>query len=136
MDYFVTKIKPISGSEYSEVYPLAFALYKRLASKTKRRPYVRSAFFDGEKVFLDYFWDHMRTKNWRDRVRRLKFYPCAIDLLLHSRVKPISKNNPNRHSELLHRFGGIALENRRFFVQVKEGRRNREKVFMSIFPEN
>jgi hypothetical protein len=131
MEIYRTKIKPVPGTNYSEVYPRAWALYKQIASKTKRRPYVRSAYFNKEKVFLDLFWD-VRQKNLRDRARRLKYYPCALDLIGYSRIRPSSQLNPMRKSEILHRFTGIYMD-KLFHVQIKEYKSG-EKHFISIFP--
>jgi hypothetical protein len=119
MKVFSTKVKPLSGTNYSEIYPKAMALYKDIASKTKRRPYVRSSYFKKEKVFLDYFWDHIRQKNTRDRIRRLKYYACALDLIQNSRIAPSSHPNPMRRSEILHRFIGTAGDSSFFYVQIK-----------------
>ena len=135
MKIYQSKVRKLSGSEYREVYIQVKNIYKEISSRTKRRPYIRSSYFKKDKIFLSYFWDHLWTKNWRDRVRRLKYFPCAIDLIKNSRVEPISKENPNRNSELLHRFAGITKEKELFFVQVKEDKRSGEKHFMSVFPE-
>lgn len=135
MKIYKTKVKRLAGTNYSEVYAIAHTIYKDIARKTKRRPYIRSAYFNKDKVFLDYFWDHIRMKNPQDRARRLKYYKCALDLIQNSRVEPISKQNPNRLSETLHRFSGVNGNHDVFFVQIKENVRNSEKYFMSVFPE-
>ena len=134
MDIYKTKIKRIPGTDYSEVYPRALALYKLIASKTRRRPYVRSAYFGREKVFLDYFWIHLREKNMRDRLRRLRYYACAIDLIQYSRIKPVTTRNTDLHSEIYYRFSGINRNQELFFVQIKEYHKRGEKYLMSIFP--
>ena len=131
---YTTKIRPIPGFNTLNIQRQARDIYKKLARKTKRRPYIRSAYFHKEKIFLDYFWDHIYSKNWGDRMRRLKQYPCALDLIMHSRIKPISKDNPNKSSEILHRFSGINADNAIFFVQIKEDRKNGQKCLISIFP--
>lgn len=136
MKVYQTKIKSLPGTDYGDVYPKAFSIYKQIRAKTKRRPYVRSAYFSKEKIFLDYFWEHLHQKNSRDRVRRLKYYPCAIDLIKHTKAEPISKENPNRKSEILHRFGGITLDKDLFFVQINESKKTNQKFFLSVFPED
>ena len=95
---------------------------------------MRSAYFKKDKIFLDYFWQHLWQKNWRDRVRRLKYYPCALDMIRSSRVEPISKQNPNKPVEILHRFAGITKNKELFFIQIKEDRRTDQKSLISIFP--
>lgn len=135
MKVYQTKVKKLTGSDYGEIRFKANALYKQIKSKTRRRTYVRSAYFKKDKVFLDLFWDHLWQKNWRDRVRRLKYYPCALDLIKNSRLEPISKQNPNKENEILHRFAGITPHKELFFVQVKEDKKTDQKLFMSVFPE-
>jgi len=134
MDTYRTNSHKLAGTNYSEVYPQAYSLYKRICAKTKRRPYIRSAYFGKEKVFLDYFWQHIRQKNLNDRVRRLKCYPCGLDLIAHSKVKPVSKENPNRRRDMLHRFSGVTSNGEQFFVQIMEDRKNGQKHFISVFP--
>ncbi|MCX6763164.1 MAG: hypothetical protein NTZ97_00290 [Candidatus Moranbacteria bacterium] len=132
---FQCKNKKLSGTDYHEVYLKAFAIYKKIKRKTKRRPYLRSTYFSKDKIFIDYFWDHLWQKNWRDRSRRMKFYPCAVELLEKSRYEPVSKQNPNKPTEILHRFAGMTKEKELFFVQVKEDKKNDQKFFLSVFPE-
>lgn len=132
--FYETKVKKLSGTSYSEVYTKAKYIFNNISEKTKRRPYIRSSFFNKEKIFIDHFWDHLMEKNRNDRFRRLKFYSCAIDLMQNSHIKPISKDNPNRKDEILHRFTGITSNNEIFHIQVKENKKNSEKVFMSVFP--
>lgn len=136
MEIYRTKIKPTSGSNYSEVYPMAWAIYKQIASKTKRRPYIRSAYFDKEKIFLDRFWTHIRQKNFRDRARRLKEYPCGLDLIRHSKMRPISERKGKLTREKWYRFSGENGNRGVFFVQIKENVKTGEKDLMSIFPDD
>ena len=83
---------------------------------------------------MDYFWQHMEDKSWRDRVRRLRFYPCALDLIRNSHVTPVTVKNPNRISEKLHRFSGVTKSGEIFVVQIKEDVNRNEKYFISIYP--
>jgi|SRR3989344_1332176 len=136
MKVYKSKLRKLTGSEYSEVYPKAFAIYRNLKRKTKRRPYIRSAYFNNEKVFLDYFWEHLHQKVWRDKVRRLKFYQVALDLIENSKAEPTSKQNPNKSSEILHRFAGITIDQELFFVQIKENKKTDQKFLLSMFPED
>lgn len=135
MKAYKTKVERLRGTDYHEVYGKANSYYKKVKAPTKRKPYIRSAFFNKDKIFLDYFWDHLRQKNWRDRVRRLRYFPCAIDLLKNSKFTPATKQNPNKKNELLHRFGGVTADNEIFFVQVKEDKKTDQKYFISVFPE-
>lgn len=79
MKVFKSKVYKLSGTSYSELFPKAFNIYKKITGKTKRRPFIRSKYFLGSKIFLDYFWQHLHQKNLGDKARRLKFYPCALD---------------------------------------------------------
>jgi len=122
MKSYQTKTKKLTGSDFREVHKKAFGLYKQIKNKTKRRSYIRSAYFRKDKIFLELFWRHLFSKpNWRDRIRRLKYFPCAIELIRHSRLEPESKENPNKSSEILHRFGGVTRENDMFFCSNQRG---------------
>ena len=73
--------------------------------------------------------------NHRDKLRRMKYLPCAIDLIKKSNFEPTTKENHNNKSELFHRFYGITKNRRLFIVQIKERRRTGEKWLMSVFPK-
>lgn len=136
MDTFKTKSKKLPGTHWRQVSKKAFGIYQEIRKKSKRRPYIRSAYFDKEKIFLELFWRHLHEKeNIRDKTRRVKYFSCAIDLIQNSKIKPISKENPNRKGEMLHRFAGTTPDNEKFFVQIKEEKRAGEKWLMSVFPE-
>jgi hypothetical protein len=126
------KNKKLSGTSYGAIYPHAMAIFRKIKSKTKRRPYARSAYFKKEKVFLDYFWEHLHQKNMRDKVRRLKFYACAIELIEKSKCEPKVMENPNKKTEILYRFSGKSKERETFTVQIKKDKR-KQKFFMSVF---
>ncbi|MBI2427002.1 MAG: hypothetical protein HYV34_04090 [Candidatus Kerfeldbacteria bacterium] len=133
---YYTRTKPFPGTRYADVYRPALAFYSQIKRKSKRRPYVRSAYFQKQKVFLELFWQHVRMKrNLRDKTRRVKYFSCAIELLEHSRFDPITKDNPNRSGELLHRFSGMAPNGNLYYVQVKENKRTGRKWLISVFPE-
>lgn len=134
MKVYQSKFKKLTGTDYKEIHSRALSVYKQIKSKTKREPYVRSVYFNKEKVFLDYFWQHLQQKNWRDRNRRLKYYPCAIDLIRNSRLEPTSKQNPNKPIEILHRFAGLSKDKEIFYIQIKENKKTDKKYFMSVFP--
>lgn len=111
-------------------------IFDAIKKKSKRKPYIRSAYFSKSKIFLDYFWEHLYAKkNLRDKQRRLQYYAAAIELMQKSRIPPDSVNNPNTKREMLHRFRGITKEREAFIVQIKEDKKTGEKYFISIFPE-
>lgn len=132
---YKTSKNKITGSDFHEVHEKAYGLYLQIKRKTKRRTYIRSKYFNKSKIFLDLFWHHLfRKENWRDRVRRMKFFPCAIDLIKNSNFQPISKENPNRRSEILHRFYGITKDGELFCIHIKENKKKDQKFLISVFP--
>jgi hypothetical protein len=133
MNSYQTKSKKIAGTNLTEVYKNSEKLFKNIARKTKRRPYVRSAYFKKEKIFFDYFWNHLRQKVPKERFRRLKFFEASVELIINSRNKPTIEPSLKKN-EILYRFSGITAEKKPFYVQIKEDRRKR-KYFMSCFPQ-
>ncbi|PIZ95724.1 MAG: hypothetical protein COX80_03750 [Candidatus Magasanikbacteria bacterium CG_4_10_14_0_2_um_filter_33_14] len=135
MKIYQVKSSPYPGTNYKEVYQKASYTYSKLRRKSKRRPYVRSAYFNKEKIFLSLFWEHLYEKlNYRDKTRRVKYFLCAIELIENSKFDPESKENVDKKSEILHRFAGKTKDNKMFFVQIKEDKRTEEKWLMSVFP--
>jgi len=129
MKAYQIKAVKLTGTDFREIHQKAFGFYKQIKKKTKRRPYARSAYFKKDKIFLELFWKRLfDNPNWRDRVRRLKYFPCAIELIRKSNFDPTSKENPNKKSEILHRFAGITKDNDLFFVQIKEDKKNKPKM--------
>jgi hypothetical protein len=120
------------GTSISELAKKARMLFDAEAKKSKRTPYVRSAYFNKEKVFLNLFWPHISQKPRGERIRRLRYVACAFDLIHNSRSAPISKPNPNSPSETLHRFAGVSKDGYLYFVQIREDKGGR-KSFMSVF---
>jgi len=135
MKFYKVNCSTLPGSGFKEVHRHALIFYNRIKARTKRRPYVRCAYFRKSKIFLGIFWTHLFEKNWRDRTRRLKFFSAAIYLIRNSRFDPVSNENPNRKSEILHKFYGKTSDNKRFCVQIKENKRNSQKFFISVFPD-
>ncbi len=128
------KASPYAGTDYEEVYPPARRLYNQIKAPTKRQPYVRSSYFKKDKVFIELFWVHLNQKNRKERNRRLKFYGCGIELLRTTRLEPVTKANPNKSQEVLHRFAGITPGKELFYIQIKENMRTKRKDLLSIFP--
>ena len=135
MQIYKTKTKQLPGTSYKEIKKKAFGLYLEIKKRCKRKPYVRSVYFKKEKIFLDFFWAHIFSKNYWDQMRRMKFFACALELIQKSHFKPTTKNNPNKPQEVLHRFHGISADNELFFVQIKENKRTGKKYLISVFPE-
>ena len=136
MKAYKTKVVKLKGTDFQEVRKKAFGIYTRIKNRTKRRPYVRSAYFKKDKIFLALFWSHLFDKQkWQDRMRRLKYFEAAIELIRENNFEPKSKDNPNKPNEILHRFIGITKENEIFYVQIKENKRTGQKNLVSIFPD-
>ncbi|OGH73098.1 MAG: hypothetical protein A2921_04785 [Candidatus Magasanikbacteria bacterium RIFCSPLOWO2_01_FULL_43_20b] len=136
MNVYKTRVKPFAGTSYHEIKKKAFGLFNEIKKKTKRKPYIRSAYFDKQKVFFELFWEHLFKKNFWNQMRRMKFFACGVELIEKSRFEPVSKNNPNKPNEVLHRFAGISADGQKFFVQIKGDRKKKStKWLISIFPE-
>ncbi len=134
MILYKAKSKKSSGTNLSEVAHIVSLIFQKIKKKTKRHPYIRSVYFKKEKIFLNYFWDHLHQKAPRERFKRLKFFSAAIELIQNSRNAPISKPNSNNPKEILHRFAGTTKEGELFFVHIKEDKKRGQKFFMSCFP--
>jgi|SRR3989344_5589037 len=134
MKVFQAKTPKIGATKYAEVMKRARLIYGQVEKRTKRRPYIRSAYFDKEKIFFDYFWLHINQKSRPERRRRLIFLSCATELIEKSRLKPEVTKNPNKREEVLYRFTGKTPTGEEFAVQIKEDQKSRHKYLMSIFP--
>jgi hypothetical protein len=132
---FTTKSQKLPGTRYADVYRKAYNIYKPMKRKKKRRPFIRSAYFDKDKVFLGLFWHHLKDKlNLREKTRRLKYLPCALELIKNSKLDPVSKQSMDKAYEILHRFMGITIDQEVFCVQIKENKKNNQKFLISVFP--
>jgi hypothetical protein len=133
MGAFNCQSKSLPGSQYAELAKQARKLFHEIEKMTKRQPYIRSPYFDKEKIFLNSFWQHLEKKGLRDKARRLKLYNCAIELIGNSRLGP--SNEPYKSdTEILYRFLGLSADNRKFVVQIREDRKSGQKYFSSVFP--
>lgn len=135
---YQTKSNRLIGTNYKEVYKNAMSVFRKIESATKRKPYIRSAYFRSntkkQKIFFDYFWVHLSQKGPKERVKRLQYFATAIELLQKSRNKPIVQENPHKRGEILYRFTGLTKNKELFCVQVKEDKKTKQKYFMSCFP--
>lgn len=135
MKAYISKKQKIPGTSFAEVTKKARAVFDRVRVRTKRRPYVRSKYFRKDKIFLTLFWSHLFEKNEKDRLRRLKFFECALDLIINSGFDPVTRENFQKKDELLHRFYGSTINKEKFVVQIKENKRTKRKDLISIYPE-
>src|SRR3989344_7620730 len=111
MDVYKTKSGVIPGTIYHTVRKIAMQVFDTLKKRTKRKPYIRSTYFYKDKIFFDYYWQHLwQSGGYKERVRRLRYFEAAIEVLRYSRIHPITIENPHKKSELLHRFAGKTRE--------------------------
>lgn len=135
MKVYLSRHSELPGTSLSEVVARARHEYHLIQKKTPRRvPYVRSKYFVKDKIFISNFWDHLNQKSSKERVRRLKLYSCAIDLLRNSPHTPDTVYMRTDMDVVLHRFYGRTKEGGFFCVQVKASKRTNRKDFMSVFP--
>ena len=134
MSIYKVRVSPLSGTDYHEVMKFARGIFTMLKSRTKRKMYIRSQYFKKQKVFFDYFWEHLFTKRHPDRVRRLKFLPCAIELIQKSTQKPEEKKSLENQKEIFYRFYGQTLDKKDFVVQIKKTKPRGTLQCISIFP--
>ena len=129
---YQTKSKKISGTSYGEIMHGAMAVFDKIKKQSKRRPYIRSAYFKKEKIFLDYFREHIFQKSVKERMKRLRYFRAACELIKDSRVGPVEKTESFEKKEILYRFSGLTAEKKLFYAQIKEDKKR--KYFMSCFP--
>lgn len=135
MQYYQTKVGKLAGTDFREAHKNARRVYDEVRKRSKRKPHIRSKYFNKNKVFLDLFWDHLYAKkNIQDRYRRIKYYAAALELIMDTPLEPESKDNPNDRGEILHRFAGKTKNGEIFYVQIKEEKRTGHKYFISVFP--
>lgn len=128
------KTQPLIGNRFVGILPQARSVFRVLQKQTKRRPYIRSLYFQKEKVFFDFFWHHLEQKSIVDRVRRLKYLPCALELLRKSRLNPQIFIDSNQKQIIKYRFIGMASESTYFAVIIQENLKKRNKQLISIYP--
>ncbi len=133
MHVYQAKSAKLTGTDFVEVRKKAFFIFKQIKSKSKRHPYIRSAYFNKDKIFLNLFWAHLFEKPLGERLRRLKYFAAAIELMEQSRIKPEQNKDPNSN-ELFYRFSGFSKEGDLFYVQVKCKGSSGNKHLISIFP--
>lgn len=135
MHIYRAKTQKLKGTRFKQVLKKAMTLNRSYTRRTKRTPYIRSKYFNREKIFTPIFWHHLHEKtSIKIKTERLKYFPCAVELIQKSTLHPISKENPNRTNELLHRFFGVTSKGEIFCVQIKEEKRSGKKLLISIFP--
>ena len=135
MSVYKSKYSEYFGSNLEEVTRRARYEYHTIQKRTPRRvPYIKSKYFTKDKIFVNNFWDHNNQKSPRERVRRLKLYACAIDLIRNTTLSPDTIYTNVDMDIGLHRFYGQTRGGKYFCVQIKENKRSGRKDFISVFP--
>ncbi len=130
---YLAKSGLLKGTNLKEIGKKAMAEFREIERRTKRKAYIKSAYFNKQKVFFDYFWDHLNQKRKRERKTRLKLFNVAIEVIKNSKNPPVSVDNPANRNETLHRFIGVTKNGKLFCVQIKEDKKKGNKYFMSAF---
>ncbi len=135
MNVFKSKIGLVSGTSYAEVIAAVRREYHVIQKRTPRRqPYIKSKYFRKDKIFINQFFEHLNQKNSADRLRRLKFFSSAIDVIRNCPIAPVAMQNPSKADETLYRYNAITKEGMSFAVQIRENKISKRKDFMSAFP--
>ena len=135
MHYWKVKALPLRVRTYDQARKEVLEIFKELKGKSKRKLSIKSRYFNKDKVFLDFFWDHLLQKPLAQRKDRLRFMPCALELIHLNTLKPSVKTNPHKPEEQLYRFYGKTPQGSRFVVQLKKTAQG-SLQFMSAFPTN
>jgi hypothetical protein len=130
-EYYQSKYDQIQSTRDKKVFAEARRLFNQY-QRRRRLPYVRSAYFSGQKVFLNVFWSHLNSKLPSDRKRRVVFLPPALDLIKNSTTPPIyePKNSPGNE---YYRFFGKTKSGTAFCVQIMKDKKS-NRYFLSCFP--
>lgn len=135
MKVYPSKLSELPGTNPEELMKLARYEYHLIQKKTPRRvAYVRPKYFVKDKIFVNTFREHLNQKSPKERVRRLKLYACAIDVLRNSADTPDTVYTNIDKDISLHRFYGQTKTGNHYDVQIKENKRTNRKDFMSVFP--
>lgn len=128
------KTAVLKGSRFLDIMPQARQIFRTLQKQTKRRPHVRSAYFNKDKIFFDYFWQHLQRKLPSDRGRRLLYFPCALEVLHKSRHDPLTFVDSRYPNIIKHRFDGLTKNGQHFAVVIHQDRKTGKKQLLSIYP--
>lgn len=137
MSSYKSKYSLLAGTDYSEVMKTSRREYQIVQSRNPRRqPYVRSKYFNGDKVFINIFWNHLAQKRKGEQIKRAKLLAAALDLVRNTPLPPQTIFSQANLNEILHRFVGETKDGVQFYVQVKESKKSNRKDFMSVFPKD
>lgn len=128
------RMHPLPGSSAEELTRLARKHYHQIQKRTPRRtPYVRAKYFQADKIFINNYWDHLKQKSRKERVARLRLYPCALEVLQQSTFPPVvTRLSISPHKSYFRFLGKTNTSN--FYVQVQVNNKSGRKDLMSAFP--
>ena len=135
INYWPVKSSPFRSRTYEDAKKQVADLMAEIKGNSKRKIHVRSKYFKKKKVFFTNFWDHLFQKPIAQRKHRLRFFPCAVELIKSSQYSPTQRINSSKSSETLYRFHGITHSGQRFVLQIKKGS-NGNFQLMSVFPKD
>lgn len=97
MHVYKSKLDKVPGTSYKEVMMAVGREYHAIQKRTPRRqPYIRSRYFRKDKIFVNQYFEHLNQKNAADRLRRLKYFSPAIDVIRNCPVAPIALQSPGK----------------------------------------
>ena len=128
--YYQSKYEKLRGSSDKEVFYEARQEFNKYQKK-RRLPYIRSKYFNGQKVFLTMFWTHLNQKGPVERKRRIGFIRAAFDLIRNSYIAPVVEPQEIPR-EIYYRFYGKTKSGDKFAVQVMKDKKG-NRYFMSCF---
>jgi hypothetical protein len=70
MNFYQTKTNKLPGSNYSEVKSRAYLIFKQIKSKTKRKPYIKSAYFNKQKIERSL---RFRLKKTKGQIKKISY---------------------------------------------------------------
>ena len=130
MGVYQCRRKTISGSAWTDVQSRVSREFKSAVGNPRRRPYIRSAYFGGRKIFIDTYWQSLMRKSHRDRFRRAILLSVTIELIKHSKLPP---GISSKGQTTLYRFMGLSGDGCAFAVHIKQDARD-QKFLMSSYP--
>jgi hypothetical protein len=131
--FFQSKYNEMAGTSYCELINKAHAIVNALNPNHRRKENVHCGYYSGEKIFFEYFWQHQSNKPPADKMRRIRFFQCAVDLLQNTTYAPNIEPSGKNSSELWLSFYGKTKSGVKFVVHLKSNQRG-NKYLMSIFP--
>lgn len=137
MNIYQSKYNQLPGTSHQEAIKSARYCHQKVQNTNPRRKtFVRSKYFKGDKVFLAQFWPHLMQKRRGDQIRRAKLYLCALDLLRNTSHSSSMVVEKGHLESVLIRFEGRTKDGILYIVQVKYNIRSERKDLISVYPVN